>query len=186
MTVPASPSIDSTNQPPRPSMVNAPATANGSPVRTYAAISASLACAKWTVELATASARASPVDQAVSSVEVPERPRMRVPATGRLVGRGGLAEDLAVELQHRVAAQHVRRRAPLDLPGNRLGLEPGQLEADPDGCGGIHNGLVDVGRDDPRVETGRAQGLEPGRAGRGEHECRRHGITVPGAGGTLP
>ena len=44
-----SPSIPVTNAPPRPSTVNAPATCSGSPVATYAAISASVRSAKWTV-----------------------------------------------------------------------------------------------------------------------------------------
>jgi hypothetical protein len=52
-----SPSIVSTNQPPRPSIVNAPAMPSGSPVVTYAEISSSVGEPNRTVVAATASTR---------------------------------------------------------------------------------------------------------------------------------
>src|SRR5580692_9970657 len=56
-TLPWSPSIPATNQPPRPSRVNAPATCSGSPLATYASISASDGVPNRTVVCATATAR---------------------------------------------------------------------------------------------------------------------------------
>ena len=56
-TLPWSPSIPSTNQPPLPSSVNAPATARGSPEATYAAISCSDGAPNRAVVAATAAAR---------------------------------------------------------------------------------------------------------------------------------
>ena len=105
-----SPSIPVTNAPPRPSTVNAPATCSGSPVATYAAISSSVTSAKWTVVDAVAAATLAGrgVAQAVTGVEHAGAAAHRLPAPGRLVGVVRLAERLAVELEHRVAAEHDR------------------------------------------------------------------------------
>src|SRR5207237_594344 len=54
MTLPGSPSTPSTNGAERPSRVNPPATANGSPLATYASSSSSVACPNRTTVAATA------------------------------------------------------------------------------------------------------------------------------------
>ena len=108
-----SPSIPVTNAPPSPSTVNAPATWSGSPVATYAAISASVTSAKCTTVDAVASrpSAGAGVAQAVTGVKHAGAAAHRLPATYGVVGVVGLAERRAVEVEHGVAAEHQRPRS---------------------------------------------------------------------------
>ena len=124
-----------TNAPPRPSMVKAPATCSGSPRRRRRPPSRRRTrrrSARPCRRTAPAGAR-SQVDQAVPGVQHPAAAAHRAPPRPGVVGVVGLAEDAAVELEHRVAAEHQqvgagRRQValagqPLD---DGLGLELGK------------------------------------------------------------
>ena len=101
--------------------------------------------------------------------------RPRIACHRRVASSGvvGLAERLAGELEHRVAAQHHRVRREVVAAGHRRALELGQLEGEL-GRGEVPDlVLVDAGHDHHRLDTGAAQRLEPGGGGGREHE--RHG-----------
>jgi hypothetical protein len=97
------------NGPPRLSTVNAPATCNGSPVATYAAISASETSeAKVTAAAATACASRAGCpgrpDDAVAGVQHARASAHLLPPRHGDLGSQRLAEHLPVELEHGVAA----------------------------------------------------------------------------------
>ena len=84
-------------------MVNAPATCSGSPVATYASISASVTSAKWTV-VATSRLDLPPqgeVDEAVPGVQHAGAPAHPPPPPTASAASCGLAEDCAVERRAR-------------------------------------------------------------------------------------
>ncbi len=90
--------------------MKAPATHSGSPVATYAAISASLTSAKCTVVLAVAAAtRPVAVSRRQCPVcSTPERPRIARHRSTASAADSGLPSACTVELEHRVAAEHQR------------------------------------------------------------------------------
>ena len=168
-----------TNAPPRPSTVNAPATCSGSPVATYAAISSSVTSAKCTVVEAVAGRDPAGrgVAQAVAGVQHAGAAAHRLPAADGLVGVARLAERLAVELEHRVAAEHQRAVGQVVARGDGGALELGELQRQLGRRQPVELRLVDAGDDHHRVEAGAAQRGEPGGGGRGQHE-RGHAVTL--------
>ena len=161
-----------TNAPPRPSTVNAPATCSGSPVATYAAISASVTSAKCTtVEAVAAATRPVAVSRRQWPVwSTPERPRIACQRRTASSASRGLAERLAVELEHRVAAEHQRAVGDLVAAATAAHLSSASRSASSAGGRPVTSGLVDAGDDHRRVEAGRAEGGQPGGGGRGEDE----------------
>ena len=193
-TVDGSPSTRSMNAPPRLSIVNAPATCSGSPEATYAAISASVTSdAKVTDACATACAstrlrsRTDP-DDAVPGVQHARPAAHRPPARGRDLGGVRLAEDLAVDLEHRVAADHdpvetglirgdagrdirsLAAREQQDVLVRREAPTFGRLDVGDDRV------LVHLGSHGERFDPRLAQQHEPGGGRRGEADP--HGSTV--------
>ena len=170
-----SPSIPVTKAPPSPSTVNAPATWSGSPVATYAAISSSLTSAKCTVVEAVAAATRSGggVAQAVPRAEHPGAPAHRAPAADRLRRVLGLAEGLAVELEHRVAAEHQGAGREVVPRRDRSALELGELQRQLGRRQAVHW----VSSTPETITTGRCRRCAGWRVGRGRR--RRGPVASP-------
>ena len=151
--------------------MNAPATAAGSPVATYASISSSVTCAKRTW---VAAERPSHTSRWVSMTQwpvcsTPWRPRICCQRAMRRPRRR-LAEDLPVEREHGVAPDHEGARL---VGRHRDRLHLGQLERVVGRPGQLHGRLVDPADLDLGVEPGVPQRLQPRR--------RRGGEDQPGA-----
>ena len=130
-------------------MVNAPATCSGSPVATYAAISSSRDVGEvhdGRARCAVAAGRVEVSRSAVAGVQHAGATAHRPPAPDRVVGVVGLAERLAVELQHRVAAEHEGAVRGLRRRRRRTSARPGAARARPGRGDDLR--LVDAGDDD--------------------------------------
>ena len=126
--------------------------------------------------------------QAVPGVQHPGAAAHRPPAADRLLRGGRLAEDLAVEGQHRVAADHVARAVGgrAVQPGRHgTGLEHRELGGQVGRVARGGGGLVDPGHQHPGGQPGLAERGEPGGGGRSEDEVG-HGDTLVSAGSRRP
>ena len=175
--------------------MNAPATCSGSPEATYAAISASVTsdgegdgCLGHRMGLVRVRAGPQAVHR-VPGVQHAGVPAHRPPARGGRLGRVGLAEHLAVQLEHRVAPDHdavegrvlfgdagrdIRRlpaREQQHVLGGREGAPFGCLDRRDDGL------FVHVRRRGLGLDARLTQQHEPGGRGRGEQDA--HGPTLP-------
>ena len=169
-TVDGSPSTRSMNAPPRLSIVKAPATCSGSPdgdVRVDLGIrhvAAKVTDASATACASRGSRAGREADDRVPGVQHAGAPAHRLPPRGRVLGGVRLAEHLAVELEHRVAADHdavevgdrrrraraatsaaLRRASSSTCSSRREGAPLGCLDRRDDGL------LVDVGSDGQRA-----------------------------------
>ena len=118
----------------------------------------------------------------------PDAPAHPPPPVARLVGVGGLAVHLAVELEHRVAPEDEGRGG--QVGGHRLALGAGQQQghvggfegAEPLGGLGDRGVLVDVADDDASAPRRPPAGWRGGRGrrwrGRGGRSRRRHRAIV--------
>ena len=87
-----------------------------------------------------------------------------------------LAQDLPVERQHRVAAEHQRPlvRVGTQPAQHRLRLQPSQLQAQILGAVADHLRLVDAADQHVGFDPGSLEQLAAGRTLRGEHEAQRN------------
>ena len=123
------------------------------------------------------------VAQAVPGAQHAAAPAHGPPPLDGLLGRRGLAERPAVQLQHGVAAQDQGAGRHLGAVEDRPALQLGETDGEVGRREAVQDALVDAGDHDDRVETGAAQGGEPGGRGGGEDEGRhgrdRTGIMGP-------
>ena len=94
----------------------------------------------------------------------------RLPAAYGVVGVVGLAERLAVEVEHGVAAEHQRAGRYAVAGDDRRALQLGELERELGRRQPVELGLVDPGDDHHRLDAGAAQGGQAGGGLGGEDE----------------
>ena len=165
--------MPSTNQPPSPSIVKAPATRNDSPLARYAVSSASVGRANFTVVVAefdfalwSAPSRSRIVQCPVYNT--PERPRHGVPLPPRVVNGVRLPAQRTVDEQHRITADHntIRRHCRVEVGDDLFGLCGCECVGDiaRRGVGTLRGEdgiLVHAGDDDDGIDSGLAQHHSP-------------------------